>query len=163
MVQPRGLDLDAFAHGQASVLDVVEITLRLHLVKVDGKIRRSHLLGKHLLEAAGLGGGVEGELTVGTVVQGPEKWHALNVVPVEMRNKNMRGKRPVGELAFEFVPQYAEAGAAIEDVDLISQTHFDAGGIAPIAQVLGLWSGRGAAYAPKLNSHKFRCFLIPFF
>ena len=70
---------------------------------------------------------------------------------------------PVGELALEFVPQYAEAGAAIEDVDLISQTHFDAGGIAPIAQVLGLWSGRGAAYAPKLNSHKFRCFLIPCF
>ena len=60
----------------------------------------------------------------------------------------------------QFVAQHAEAGAAVEDVDLISQAHFDAGGIASVAQVLGLWSGRGAAHAPKLNSHKFRCCLV---
>src|ERR1700693_1676551 len=105
---------------------------------------------------ASAAGGMEDELAVGTVVERAEKRHALDVVPVEMRNEDMGGEWPVAELTFQFVTQHAKAGAAVEDVDLIAQTHFDAGGVASVAQVLGLWSGRGAAYAPKLDSHKLR-------
>jgi hypothetical protein len=42
-------------------------------------------------------------------------------------------ERAVGELAFEFLAEHAESGAAIEDIDLISDAHFDARGIAPVA------------------------------
>src|ERR1700675_468726 len=105
-------------------------------------------------------GGMKKELAVGAVVQRTKKRHALNVVPVEMRNEDMRGKRPVAELALQFVSQHAKAGAAVEDVNLIAQANFDAGGIAPVAQVLGLWSGRGAPHAPKLDSHKPRLCLV---
>jgi hypothetical protein len=71
-----------------------------------------------------------------------------------MGNENVGGEGAVAELAAEFVAEHAESGAAVEDVDLISDAHFDAGGVASVAQILGLWSGRGTAYAPKLNSHK---------
>ena len=97
---------------------------------------------------------VEGEAAVWTLVQGTEEGHPLDVIPVEMRNENMCGKGAVAELAFQFAAEHTEAGAAVEDVNLISDAHFDAGGIASVAQVLGLWSGRGAAHAPKLNLHK---------
>ena len=65
----------------------------------------------------------------------------------------MRGEPPVTELAFEFVAEHTKSGAAVEDVNLVSNAHFYAGGVASIAHVLGLWSGRGTAYAPKLHSH----------
>ncbi len=154
MIQPRGFDPGAIGHGQASIVDVVEVELRLDLVEVDGEIRRGHLFGHYLLETTRATGRVEYELAAGVFIQRPEKRHALNVVPVEMRNKNVRGERVLGELAFQFAPQHAESRAAVEDVDLISDAHFHAGGIASVAQILGLWRGRGTAHAPKLDSHK---------
>src|SRR5579864_9646548 len=156
VVEPCGLDLDAVAHGQASIFDIVEVALGFHLVEVDRKIGRSHLLGKNLLQPALAPEGVKDKLAAGTVVERPKKGHALDVVPMEMRNEDMRGEAPVAELALQFVPQHAESGAAVKNINLIAQAHFDAGGVASIAQVLGLWSGRGAADAPKLNSHKVR-------
>src|SRR5438270_3383215 len=94
------------------------------------------------------------ELALGAVVERTKKRHALNVVPMKMGNENMRGKRPLGEFALQFMSQYAKAGAAIEDVDLISDAHFYARGVAPVTQVLGLRSGRRAAHSPKLDAHK---------
>src|SRR5438270_13925489 len=95
------------------------------------------------------------ELALGAVVERTKKRHALNVVPMKMGDENMRGKRPLGEFALQFMSQYAKAGAAIEDVDLISDAHFYARGVAPVTQVLGLRSGRRAAHSPKLDAHKF--------
>lgn len=50
--------------------------------------------------------------------------------------------------------QSAKAGSTVEDVDLVADAHLDARGVSAVAQVLGLWSGRGAAHAPKLDPHK---------
>src|SRR5579872_2916506 len=100
---------------------------------------------------------MEHKAALGTLVQRAKERHALDVIPVEMRNENVGGKRAIAELALQFLAKHTKAGAAIEDVDLISDAHFHAGGVASVAQVLGLWSGRGAAHAPKLNLHKPRC------
>ena len=54
----------------------------------------------------------------------------------------MGRERFVSELALEFLSEHAKAGAAVEDVNLISNAHFDARGIPSIAHVLGLRSGR---------------------
>src|SRR6202035_1721828 len=85
MIEPGRLDLDAVAHWQASVLYVVEASLRaLHVVHADGKIRRSHLLAKYLFQTPGAARRVERKLTVGTGIKRAEKRHTLNMVPMEM-------------------------------------------------------------------------------
>src|ERR1700733_4386753 len=153
MIQPRGLDADAVFHVDASVFDIAKTALRAHLVEIHRKVRRRHLLGHHLLNVASPSGRMKVELALGIVVKRPEKRHALNVVPMKMRDENMRRKRALAKLALQFVPEYTESRAAIEDVNLVADAHFDAGGISSVAHVVGLWSGRRAAYAPKLNSH----------
>ncbi len=76
------------------------------------------------------------------------------MIPVKVRDEDVRAERTVAELAFQSVAEHTKAGAAVENINLVSDAHFYAGGVASIAQVLGLWSGRGAAHAPKLNLHK---------
>ena len=66
----------------------------------------------------------------------------------------MCGKRAVAEFALQLLPQDAESCAAIEYVDTVTEAHFDAGGIASIAQILGLWRWRGTAHAPELDPHR---------
>ena len=66
----------------------------------------------------------------------------------------MCGKRAVAEFALQLLTQDAESCAAIEYVDTVTEAHFDAGGIASIAHVLGLWRWRGTAHAPELDPHR---------
>jgi len=94
-------------------------------------------------------------MSAGVVVEGAEKRHALNVVPMKMGNKNVGVKLAVAEFVLQLIPQHAEAGAAIEDINALSNANLDARGIAPVAQILGLWRGRRTTYAPKLDPHRF--------
>src|SRR5271166_3336891 len=87
------------------------------------------------------------------VVERSKKRQPLNVVPVEVRNEDMSGNRLAVELAAEGLSQNAETGAAVEDVDLVSQAYFDAGGIPSIAHVFRLRRRGGPAYAPELDPH----------
>src|SRR5438270_14072497 len=96
---------------------------------------------------------MKAKLAAWIVIQRAKERDALNVVPMEVRNEDVSRKRALGELAFQLVAQDAKAGAAVENVDVVAKTHFNAGSIASIAQVLGLWSGRRAAHTPKLQSH----------
>jgi hypothetical protein len=70
-----------------------------------------------------------------------------------MRDENVRGEGTVSEFSLQGVPQDPESRAAVKDINLISNAHFDAGGVSSVAQVLGLWSGRGSPHAPKLDLH----------
>src|SRR5215831_15517484 len=99
---------------------------------------------------------MKNELAVRALVKRTKEGHALNVIPVEVRDENMRGERLLGEFFFERVAEHAKPSAAIEDVDAIPKAHLHARGVPPVTQVLGLWSRRGAAHAPKLNEHKLR-------
>src|ERR1700730_463991 len=76
------------------------------------------------------------------------------MVPMKVRDKNVRGKRPVAEFALQLLAEHAEPRAAIEDINSLAHPHFDTGGIPSIAHVLGLWGRRGTAYAPELNPHR---------
>ena len=67
----------------------------------------------------------------------------------------MGGKGAVAEFTLQLLAEDAETGAAIEDVDAIAEAYFDAGGIASVAHVLGLWSWGGTAHAPELDPHRF--------
>ena len=89
------------------------------------------------------------------VIQRAEKRHALNVIPMEVRNENVSVKLAIAEFVFQLVAQHAEAGTAIENVNALSQANLDARGVAPVTQILGLWRGRRTTYAPKLDPHRF--------
>ena len=66
----------------------------------------------------------------------------------------MGGKGTVAELILQLLAEHAESGAAIEDVDAVAEAHFDAGGVASITHILGLWGRRRTANAPELNPHR---------
>src|SRR5258706_16281261 len=75
--------------------------------------------------------------------------------------EDMSRKRLLAEFALKLLSEHAESGAALEDVDAVAEAHFDAGGIASIAHVLGLWGWRGTAYAPELNPHRLVTARVP--
>src|SRR3984957_7769374 len=73
---------------------------------------------------------------------------------MKVRNEDVGGDWPDAEFFLHLSAENAESGAAVEDVDAVAEAHFDAGGIASIAHVLGLWGRRRTAYAPELNPHR---------
>jgi hypothetical protein len=70
-----------------------------------------------------------------------------------MRNENVCMDGFAGSLAIKLPPQRAKSSAAIEDVNVVTQTSFDAGSVASIAQIVGLGSRRGSTHAPELDTH----------
>ncbi len=76
------------------------------------------------------------------------------MIPVEVRHEDVRRERLVAELALQLLAEDAEAGAAVEDVDAVAEADFDAGGVASVAHVFGLWCGGGTTHAPKLDPHR---------
>jgi len=119
-----------------------------------GKVRRRHLIRKNLFQVADAAGALKQKPVLRIGIQRPEERHALNVVPMKMRNENVRGKRTVAEFALQLPAEHAKAGAAIEDVNAVADAYFDAGGVPSIAHVFGLWSGCGTPYSPELNPHR---------
>src|ERR1039458_4723718 len=154
MVEPCGLHLDAVFDGDASGLDIVEVAMRRHLIESYGEVRCGHLIGQHLFEAACSGGALEEKAVLRIRIERTEERHALNMVPMKVRDEDVGGKRPVAEFALQLLAEHAESGTAVEDIDAVAETHFHTGGIASIAHVLGLWGRRRTAYAPELNPHR---------
>ncbi len=168
MVEPGSLELHTVFHGDTAAIEVVEIAAGFHLVDLHRKIRRGHLIGKNLFKAAGSAGALERKTILRIGIKRTEKRHALNVVPMKMGDEDVGGKGAVSEFTLQLLAEYAETGAAIEDVNAIAETHFDAGGIAPVTHVFGLWSGGGTAHAPELDPHVLTtaprpgCWIIPY-
>jgi hypothetical protein len=72
-----------------------------------------------------------------------------------MRNEDVGTNRFALGVTLQLLPEPAQSSAAVEDVEVVAKANFDAGGVSPIAQVVGLGSRRGPAYAPELNTHTF--------
>src|SRR3984957_5355160 len=137
-----------------AAFNIMEIAPRLHLINLHRKVRRSHLVGQHLFQAPGSGRALEEKAALRVGIQRSEEGHALYVVPMKVGDKDVCGKRAVSEFALQLLAQDAESCAAIEYVDTVTEAHFDAGGIASIAHVLGFWRWRGTAHAPELDPHR---------
>src|ERR1700683_1688046 len=154
MVQPRRLQLDAIFHRDAAGFDIVEVTMRRHLIEPHGKVRRSHLIGQDLLETASSRGTLKEKTVLRVGIQRTEERHPLNVIPMKVRDEDVGGKWLVAEFSLQLLAEHAESGAAVEDVDAVAEGDFCAGGVAFIAHVLVLWGRRRTAYAPELNPHR---------
>src|SRR5256885_2132827 len=83
MVEPRGVH-HAIIERELALFDIVEIPVRLHGAHVDREIGIHHLLFQRALQSATAAGGVEEKIIVRVVVERPEEWNTLNVVPMEM-------------------------------------------------------------------------------
>ena len=152
MIEPHGFDHHVVQRHSA-LLQVVEAALGFHLTHIDRKIRGGHLFFHHPLQSAKAAGGVERETVFRVVVERAEERDALDVVPVKMRDEDVGANRFALRVALQLLPERAQSGAAVEDVEVVAEANFDAGGVASVAQVVGLGSRRGSAYAPELNSH----------
>src|ERR1700693_5664139 len=73
---------------------------------------------------------------------------------MKVRDEDVGGDWPVAEFFLQLLAEHAESSAAVEDIDAVAEAHFDAGGVASIAHVLGLWGWRGTAHAPELDPHR---------
>src|SRR6185437_3217010 len=97
---------------------------------------------------------MERKAAIRFVIEGPKERNALNMVPMEVRNKNVRVHGVAVRLPLQLLPERAKAGAAIKDVSPLTRPYFDARGISSIAEVLLLRSWSRASDAPELNQHR---------
>src|ERR1700682_729112 len=120
----------------AVFVDVVKLALGQHFVHVHGKVRVGHLLFNGALRPSRAVRRVKKERAVLARIKRSKKRDALNVVPVEVRQENMRGDRSAVAFLNQLLAQVKEAGAAVKDVNMPSDAPLYAGGVAAVAQVL---------------------------
>jgi hypothetical protein len=94
------------------------------------------------------------ETVLAIVVKRTKERQPLYVIPMEVRNENMSGNWTPVELVSQRLSQNPKAGTTIEDVEIVPDAHFHAGGIASIAHIFGLRSRRRPANSPELDPHK---------
>src|SRR5208337_2748769 len=111
MVEPHGFQNYAVKF-HAAFIQVIKMLLSLHFGQADREIRRIHLIFESVLQTAQPAGAVEAELTVRVVVQRTEKRKPLDVVPMEMRDENVRRDGAFLELAAQRLPQNSKPRAA---------------------------------------------------
>src|SRR6266404_7355428 len=97
---------------------------------------------------------MEEEVVVRAGVKRSEEGDTLNVVPMEMGEKDVRVNGTVLVFLDQLLAQIAEAGAAVENIDLPVDADLNAGGIASISQIFELGSGSGSPDAPEFHQHE---------
>src|SRR5579859_1974887 len=120
MVQPHGLD-EAVIEWNFAFLDAIELAVGRHLIHIYRKIGIGHLLFNGSLQTPGAVGGMKEKMTFAVRIERREKRNALDMVPVEMREKYMRGNGIAVRFLHKLFAQIAEAGAGSE-----RQFHFRA-------------------------------------
>ena len=134
MIEPHGLD-NAIVECDAVFFDVIKMPVRRHLTHVHRKVRIGHLFFDGPLQSAATAGGMEEKIVVRVGIKRKEEWNALNVVPMKVRQKNVSVDGSILMLGVKLLAQITKAGAAIENIDLAVDAHFNAGGITPVAQI----------------------------
>ena len=150
MVEGRRAHADPAVQGEALSRDeVLEDQLGPHHVDGDGEHRLVHLPGEHLADAARgpQMAGPDEEVMV-LAIGRPEEREAIHVVPVGVGEEKDGLLDAVAE---DRVAEAADAGARVEDDELVSRPHLDARGVPAISHVLRQGAGDAASHAPESN------------
>src|SRR5437868_12644382 len=123
--------------------------MRGHLAHIDREVRIRHLLLDRPLQSSRAARRVKEEVILRRIIERSEERYTLEVVPVEVRDEDVRVKGFSGELLAELLAEVAESGSAIQYVDVTVDPHFDAGSVAAVAHVIELGSGRRTANTPE--------------
>src|SRR5579872_5176117 len=96
---------------------------------------------------------MKNEAAAGVVVERLKERDPLDVVPVEVGNKDMRLGFFVAKLCAQALAQRAQAGTTVENQKGIADAHLDAGGVATITHVFCLGGRSRAADSPEFDVH----------
>jgi hypothetical protein len=113
--------------------------------------RALHLAGENICEAVAGTFVTKNAKVILLFVNRQKKWEALDMIPMRVSEQQGDFNRGIVELGEELATERAQAGATIENDDLVIGADFDAGGIAAVPN--GGWAGSwdGAADAPEFE------------
>src|SRR5436189_112371 len=137
-------------------LDQIHIFARARkLGHVDGKVRIGHHTRQRVHHEVGIApaGKIKREMVL-RVIERAKKRNTLDMIEMEMAEKNVSADRLVAELLLEFISEVTNSGSTIEDQNLIGVgPDLNARGISAIPHVFLLWCWSGAANSPKPHAH----------
>lgn len=152
MIKPHRFH-DAIVKLNALFFHVVKIAMRCHFAHIHREIWIGHLFLNGTLQAASATGRVEEEIVIRVLIQRLKKWDALNVIPVEMREKHV-GIDGIGvALCHEALAQISETGSAIKHVDVVIDANLHAGGVSTVLHVLQLRRWSRSTHTPESDFH----------
>ena len=154
VLEQQGLDLHG-AEIQRLLAQVAEDEVRAELADRHRKIHAFHLRGDRARDGqVALVGAIDLHL-VAADVERREKRHRVDMVPVRMRDEDLRGK-PLRARGHDLVGELLDPRAAVKDIQRLA-SHLDAhaGGIPAALQRAGSGHRQRAAHAPVGDDHVF--------
>jgi len=152
VVERRGAHAHAFGRRQrVAGGEVAVFQRRAEHLRRHGKERRHHELGEHALERHGAAQvpGPQAKAVL-RLEQRLEERQTANVIEMSMREIEVGIEARVLERPAEV----ADAGAGIEEQELLAAAHFDRRGIAAVARGARAGARDGAAHAPEPNGER---------
>jgi hypothetical protein len=137
MRQPKRSDLHATDFKRT--IDCFEVQFRLHRGQFDGEIVPRHLSGQQLFNAGRVPFFAPDRERILRHVSAREKRKSLNVVPVQMSERDRRVDWFSGEFVQPRHAEFANSAAGIKDQQRVLMPHLDARCVAAV--LLGLSSG----------------------
>jgi hypothetical protein len=136
--------------------DAEELAFRGHLAHVHREVGIGHLAFDRVLQAAIAAGGMEVERVPVVLVERAEERDTLDVVPMEMRDEDVRLYGRLGRVRElgEMLAENTKSGTAVENEQTAGDAYLDAGGVAAVPKVLFLRSWRRTAYSPEFHMHR---------
>src|SRR6185312_3925210 len=116
MMEPFGLN-GAVVEVHAAFFNAEELAFRGHLAHVHRKVGIGHLAFNRILQTAIAAGGMEVERVAVILVKRAEERNSLNMVPMEMRDENVRLYGCLGRVRElgEMLAENAKSGTAVEN------------------------------------------------
>ena len=153
VIQPRGVQRYALIGPQdVAGPEIVILDPRLEYFDFDRKQRRAHQLAHDLFD---VGRGQEITCPDSDFVTFSEKWgeerQANDMIEMTMGQENIDVAN--GCILDKCIAERSQAGARIEDKHVVTAAHFDAGGVAAIADGFRSGTGDATADSPEANPH----------
>ncbi len=153
VVQPARGDL-VFPDGErVSARDLFEFSFRVHRRQIHGEIRQRHLRFKDLLQAVAPENFRAETIELKFIVFGVkrrEERNPLNVIPVIMRDENVRLRAGAGAGSCPAAAQHAQSRAAVEyELRPVRCNELEARRISAESPRGWIHGGRRTAHAPK--------------
>src|SRR5581483_2776507 len=100
-----------------------------------------------------MAGRVKNEPAARIVVERLKEWNPLDVVPVKMRNKDVRFAFSVPNVCAQEFPQGAQSSPAVKNEQTVADAHLDTGGVSAVTQVIRLGRGSRSTHTPEFDLH----------
>ena len=150
MIGHAGSDQDR-ADIKTGLLEFFDFDVGRDFFQANGKEGTLHLAGENICEAVARAFVTENAKMVLFLIDREKKWEALDMVPMCVREEQGDFQWGIVEFGEELAAERAQAGAAVENDDMVIGADFDAGGVAAVADGGRAGCGDGAADTPEFE------------